>query len=128
MAESEEATITLPELISESSVEEVDGATNDRGYVYLLAECRGGKPNGNFKVGTATDPNKRKRDLQTGNVNELKFCGEPRLVSNRLSVEKRAHAALSKYAVYEKGGKEWFRATSEIAQCDLYERFDRATK
>ena len=48
MAQSEEDTTELPELITESEVdvgdvETVDGASNDDGYVYCIAECENGK-------------------------------------------------------------------------------------
>ena len=129
MAQSEEATFTLPDLIPESSVtvEEIDGAANDQGYVYCIAECERGYRTGYFKVGTTSDPRKRLGDLQTGNVRQLQFWGKPRLVRQRLTIERKAHEALSNYAVYLNGGTEWFKAETESEQRDFYNRFCQAT-
>lgn len=133
MAQSEEDLIQLPELIPESGLklddtEAVDGASNDDGYVYCIAECEGGRETGYFKVGTASNPNKRLADLQTGNVRQLQFWGNPKYVSHRLTVEKAAHNALSKYAIDLGGGKEWFKATTTNEKRDFYRRFCNATK
>ena len=56
----------------EVMLEETDGASNDSGYVYLIAECERGVETGYYKVGTAANPKKSLRDLQTGNVRVLK--------------------------------------------------------
>jgi hypothetical protein len=86
-----------------------DGATNDEGYVYCIAEYEDGKENGYFKVGTAYDPKKRLRDLQTGNVRQFEIWKECHLVSQRLDAETAAHRALEEYKVNLGGGKEWFK-------------------
>ena len=101
MAQSEEDTTELPELITESEVdvgdvETVDGASNDDGYVYCIAECENGIRTGYCKVGTTSNPQKRLQDLQTGSVRPLQFWGQPQRVSNRLDVERAAHDALDK--------------------------------
>ena len=114
MAQSEEETFELPESLTESGLklkEGTDGARNDAGYVYCIAEYDRGNRTGNFKVGTAVDPDKRLRDLQTGNVHQLKFLGQPQNVSHRLDAEKAAHTALSGYAINQGGGTEWFYAS-----------------
>lgn len=133
MVQSEEDLVELPKLIPVSGLklddtEAVDGASNDDGYVYLIAECESGRGTGYFKVGTTTDPDKRLSDLQTGNVRQLQFWGDPKRVSYRLTVEKAAHKALSKYAINLGGGKEWFKAVTPNEQHDFYRRFCNATK
>ena len=134
MAQSEKEAVQLPELIPASGLEvddteSVDGASNDDGYVYCIAECEGRKETGYFKVGTASHPDKRLADLQTGNVRQLQFWGNPKKVSHRLDVEKAAHHALSKYAVTDLGGgREWFRAATQNEKRDFYKRFCNATK
>jgi hypothetical protein len=115
----------IPE--TELQLEETDGASNDSGYVYLIAECERGAETGYYKVGTASNPKKRIKDLQTGNVRLLKFWGDPVLVAHRLTVEKVAHDALSDYACDLGGGKEWFRATQRQKR-DFYKCYWNATK
>ena len=107
MAKRPEDSTKLPELILESELKlvDTDGASNDSGYVYLIAECERGVETGYYKVGTASNPKKRIKDLQTGNVRLLKFWGEPVKAEHRLTVEKAAHDALSKYACDLEGGK-----------------------
>ena len=128
MAQSDDTTFDLPGPISESqlTLDEVDGATNDQGYVYCIAEYDGDRLTGNFKVGTTTNPKKRLRDLQTGNEHRLEYWDQPQLVSNRLTVEKRAHKALSMYSEHLGGGTEWFKASTKSEQQDFYNRFCRA--
>ena len=111
MAHSEEATVNLPESILKLGPRiEADGAPNDKGYVYCIAEYdENGMNTGYFKIGTAYDPDKRLKDLQTGNVRQLKIWGDPWLVSKRRDAEKATHKALEKYAVYQGGGTEWFK-------------------
>lgn len=133
MAESREDLVQLPELIPTSRLklddtEAVDGASNDDGFVYCIAECEGGRESGYFKVGTAANPDKRLADLQTGNVRQLQFWGNPKRVSRRLTVEKAAHNALSKYAIDLGGGKEWFKAVTPNEKRDFYRCFCNATK
>ena len=75
MAQSEEDTTKLPEPIplSELNVEdldEIDGASNDDGFVYCIAEYEHGTRTGYFKVGTTKQPKKRLSDLQTDNVRQ----------------------------------------------------------
>ena len=127
MAQSEEETFELPESLTESGLklnEGTDSTCNDAGYVYCIAEYDRGKRTGNFKVGTAIDPDKRLRDLQTGNAYRLMLWGQPQYVSHRLNAEKCAHAALSGYAINSGGGTEWFHATpsQEIAFYNAYRR------
>lgn len=86
-----------------------DGASNDEGYVYCVAEYEGGKESGYFKIGTANDTEKRLRDLQTGNPRQLKTWKEPQLVSQRLDAERAAHTALEEYKANQGGGTEWFK-------------------
>ena len=130
MAKRPEDSIKFPELILESELKlaVTDGARNDRGYVYLIAEleCEGGAKTGYFKVGTASNPKTRIRDLQTGNVRQLAFCGKPVEVERRRTVEKAAHKALSNYACDLGGGKEWFKAT-ESQENDFYDCYSNAT-
>ena len=133
MAQSKEDLVELPELILASGLnlddtEAVDGASNDDGYVYCIAECEGGRETGYFKVGTASNTRKRLADLQTGNVRQLQFWGKPKWVSHRLTVERAAHSALSKYAINLGGGKEWFKAVTPNEKNDFYRRFCNATK
>lgn len=130
MAKRPEDSIKLPELILESELKlaAIDGASNDRGYVYLIAEleCEGGDKTGYYKVGTASNPKKRIKDLQTGNVRFLQFWGKPVEVERRVTVEKAAHDALSNYACHLGGGKEWFKAT-ESQKEDFYKCYLNAT-
>ena len=89
-----------------------DGATNDKGYVYCIAEYENGKETGYFKIGTAYDPEKRLQDLQTGNVRLLQIWKDcQRLVSKRLDAEGTAHTASKseKYDVKIGGGTEGAR-------------------
>ena len=130
MAQSEEETFELPESLTESGLklkEDTDGARNDAGYVYCIAEYDRGNRTGNFKVGTSVDPDKRLGDLQTGNVHQLKFWGQPQYVPHRLDAEKAAHAALSGYAVNRGGGTEWFNATPSQERA-FYNTYRQAVK
>ena len=130
MAQSEEETFELPESFTESGLkleEDIDGACNNAGYVYCIAEYDRGNRTGNFKVGTAVNPDKRIRDLQTGNVHQLQFWGEPQFVSHRLDAEKAAHTALSDYAVNYGGGTEWFKASLSQERA-FYNTYRQAVK
>jgi hypothetical protein len=103
-----------------------DGATNDEGYVYCIAEYEDGKETGYFKIGTANDPEKRLRDLQTGNVRQLKSLNEYQAhVSQRLDAEREAHRALEEYKVDLGGGKEWFKVP-QGEQKKFYDLFCKA--
>jgi hypothetical protein len=104
-----------------------DGASNDEGYVYCIAEYKDGKEKGYFKVGTAYDPKKRLRDLQTGNVRHLNIWKEYHLVSKRLDAETAAHRALEEYKVNLGGGKEWFKVP-QGEQERFYDLFCKAIK
>ena len=132
MAQSEEDITKLPEPISHlelnvEDLDDIDGAANNDGYVYCIAESEHGRLTGYFKVGTTTQPNKRLSDLQTGNVRQLKYWVQPKYLSRRLDVERAAHTALSRYAVDLGGGKEWFQASTNCEQVDFYNRFCTAT-
>lgn len=127
MTQSEEE---LPEPLTECGLklnEDTDGARNDAGYVYCIAEYDRGKRTGNFKVGTAVDPDKRLRDLQTGNAHQLKFLGPPQYASHRLDAERSAHAALRGYSSNSGGGTEWFHATPSQEKA-FYNAYIRAVK
>ena len=102
-----------------------DGASNDEGYVYCIAEYEGGRESGYFKIGTAYDPEKRLRDLQTGNARQLKIWKECQLVSQRLDAETAAHAAVEKYKVDQGGGTEWFKVPQD-EQDKFYDIFCKA--
>lgn len=130
MAQSEEESYELPESFTESGLkitEDTDGARNDAGYVYCIAEYNHGKRTGMFKVGTAADPDKRLRDLQTGNANNLKFLGQPQYAPYRLDTERAAHTALRDYAVNYGGGTEWFKASPTQEQA-FYNTYRQAVK
>jgi hypothetical protein len=86
-----------------------DGATDDEGYVYCIAEYEDGKETGYFKIGTTNDPKERLRNLQTGNARQLKIWRECKLASKRVTAEKEAQRALEKYKADQRGGKEWFK-------------------
>ena len=107
-------------------MDEVDGAANDDGFIYCIAEYDRGRKTGYFKVGTAKNPEKRLRDLQTGNVRKLDIWLQSQEISSRLTVETRAHQALSRYAVNLGGGNEWFMASTDSEQRDFENRFFRA--
>ena len=102
-----------------------DGASNDKGYVYCIAEYKGGRESGYFKIGTAYDPEKRLKDLQTGNPRELKIWKEPQWVSQRLDAERAAHTALEEYKVNLRGGTEWFKVPQD-EQDKFYDLFCKA--
>ena len=104
-----------------------DGASNDEGYVYCIAEYEDGRETGYFKIGTAYDLEKRLRDLQTGNARQLKIWKECQLVSQRLDAEKAAHAAVEEYRVDQGGGTEWFKVP-QGEQDKYYELFCEAIK
>ena len=89
---------------------EKDGASNDEGDVYCIAECdKEGKETGYIKVGTAYDPEQRRKELQTGNARQLKIWRNCQFrVSKRLDAEKAAHKDLEKYKANLRGGTEWF--------------------
>lgn len=123
----------LPVLIPASElnlpVEEPDGASNGPGYVYCIAEVKkDGEYTGNFKVGTTTNPKKRLNDLQTGNINQLRFVGNPIHVSHSIDMEKKAHTALQKYKVDQGGGTEWFQASSDSERKSFYKCYKKAVK
>ncbi|MCG8621957.1 MAG: GIY-YIG nuclease family protein [Proteobacteria bacterium] len=104
-----------------------DGASNDEGYVYCIAEYMDGRETGYFKIGTAKDSDKRLKDLQTGNPCELKIWKEPQWVSKRLNAEKAAHAALKEYKVDQGGGTEWFKVPQD-EQDNFYDLFCEAIR
>ena len=123
----------LPDLIPPSEItvenlEEVDGASNDNGYIYCIVECENGQPTGYYKIGTASNPNKRISDLQTGNVRQLCYWGEPKFVHHRLDVESAVHSALSRYTANLGGGTEWFKASTESEQRNLFNTFNWITE
>ena len=127
MAQSEEAMFELPESLTESGLKlnkDADGACGDAGYVYCIAEYDHGKRTGNFKVGTAIDPDKQLGDLQVGNAYQLMWWGQPQYVSHRLDAEKSAQSALRGYAVNCGGGTGWFHAipSEERAFYNAYRR------
>ena len=95
------------------------------GYVYCIAEYEDRKETGYFKVGMTKDPDKRLRDLQTGNVRQLKYCKKE--VLKRLNAEKAAHEALKKYKVDLGGGTEWFKVPQNERD-KFYRLFCEATK
>ena len=107
---------------------EADGASNDQGYVYCIAEYdEKGKETGYIKVGTAYEPEKRLAGLQTGNPRPLKIWRESRLVSKRLDAEKAAHKHLEKYKANVGGGTEWFMVP--LSERDkFYDLFCEATE
>lgn len=130
MAQQDEVTYKMPDCIPDSElslhVEEVDGAKNDTGYVYCIAEYDESKrQTGYFKIGTTANYRNRISDLKTGNVRELRWCGEPQYVEKRLDKEKAAHIALSTYAVDYGGGKEWFKV-AEHQRNSFYDTFRKA--
>lgn len=130
MAQSEEGSFEFPESLTESGLkldQDTGGAHSDAGYAYCIAEYDRGKRTGNFKVGTAVDPDRRLRDLQVGNVYQLKFVGQPQYVSHRLDAEKSALNALSGYAGNLGGGAQWFHATTTQERA-FYNAFRRAIK
>ena len=131
MAQSEAAIIASDAgSISESEQRIVpDGASNDRGYVYCIAEYdEDGKETGYFKIGTAYDPEKRLRDLQTGNAHPLKIWRDCKVeVLQRLDAEKAAKQAVEEYKVSLGGGTEWFKVP-ENKQQKLYDLFYKATE
>jgi hypothetical protein len=130
MAQSEEVTFELPESLTESGLKlskDADDACSDAGYVYCIAEYDRGKRTGNFKVGTAVDPDKQLGDLQIGNVYQLKWWGQPQYVSHRLDAEKSAHSALNGYAINSGGGAGWFHATPSEEHA-FYNAYRQAVK
>ena len=129
MAQTEPTVDNVPESTSELQPRiEADGATNDEGYVYCIAEYdENGMKSGYFKVGTAYHPAERLRGLQTGNVRQLKIWRDPQLVSKRLDAERAAHKALEKYAVKRGGGTEWFKVPPS-EEDEFYRIFCEATK
>lgn len=129
MAQPKAAVVNDPGSVLESEQRIVpDGASNDEGFVYCIAEYEDGKETGYFKVGTANDPNKRLRDLQTGNIRQLKFWKDcKKKVLKQLDAEKAAHRALKEYAVNLGGGTEWFMVPQNKRD-EFYRLFCEAIK
>ena len=130
MAQSQAATANDEGSISESGQRIVpDGASNDQGYVYCIAEYdRDGRETGYFKIGTAYNPEKRLRDLQTGNAHPLKIWRDCKVeVLQRLDAEKATKKALKDYKASQGGGTEWFEVPENEWQ-KLYNLFYEAIK
>jgi len=65
--------------------------------------------NGPIKIGTANDPKKRLKELQTGNPSRLYLLGMVRGSTER---EHHLHKRLTEHQTREKG--EWFDPTDEV--------------
>ena len=97
-----------PEEISQLPViggdDETDGSASEPGYVYLMWED-GTK---NFKIGRTNNPERRRRELQTGNSRNLPMRYVP--VSNMAAAEGAVKNAMKLHCKHiQEGGKEWFR-------------------
>ena len=97
-----------PEEISQLPViggaDETDGSASVPGYVYLMWE----DPTKNFKIGRAKNPERRHRQLQTGNPRDLPMRYVP--VSNMATAEAAVKNAMKQHCKHlQEGGKEWFR-------------------
>ena len=74
-------------------------------YIYMIANSEG-----YFKVGISKHPEKRLRQLQTGNQNNLKLIFTEEFECNRnklLKIEALIHKEISSFSKHMKG--EWFK-------------------
>jgi predicted GIY-YIG superfamily endonuclease len=90
-------------------------------YVYLI-----GTEPGNKKIGIASKPNQRLRQIQTGNPEKLEIFFTHRVSSKELakSIESAAHRDLAKFRL--KG--EWFDVSIDIGKKAIIEAADPSIK
>src|SRR4051794_26063420 len=68
-----------------------------------------------IKIGSSIDPNRRLRELQTGNPRPLQFCFVGITPGPGFDIEMRAKDMLRSYRTGMTGGDEWVDTSPEIA-------------
>ena len=95
-----------------SSEDFVDGTTNDPGQLYVIQELDQGQPTDLYKIGVTKNTGKRRNDLQTGNIRELKVIQNTN-VTRMLAAEQAVQRKVRRYALQQGGGKEWYRVPQD---------------
>lgn len=67
----------------------------NRQFVYIIEN----KDNGAIKIGVATDPERRLKQLQTGSVSELEIVYQSYVCSNAFEIEKNTHNKFENYHI-----------------------------
>jgi hypothetical protein len=78
-------------------------------FVYVITDGH------RIKIGSSIDPNRRLRELQTGNPRPLQFCFVGITPGPGFDIEMRAKDMLRSYRTGMTGGDEWFDTSPEIA-------------